>query len=750
MTGCAADDAASDNNDRVVDSGGVYRYVMGVNPNTGAPIYGGAHVVVVPGESKAEAINYANRARALHDQLVGSYEQHDTSHTEGESDWEIFPSSWWDQAGNGVARRWVGSNKNYNDHSVIKQYGSPTEKYDRLVGATPVSVSGVSHRDFGDDSGPAHSHPAVTVAGPATAWEMRNHGVYQSDYHPEYWWGHCNGWASYATAEAGSFPQRDVWVKLVDGKIAECGTDTTDCTLFRKGDIEALMTEMYFSDQATFSGQRCNTAPDEMARDEHGRPVEAACRDLNPGSWHIAVVGLLARGVTPLFETGGLTIENPPFIIDHNYYYEVWNYPVKRFQIHSDVAVSETQAQLLIAASGSDYEFNASAVKFRHVKMSYWMISDGVPFDEMLVRADQRNVPPQRVQLNYVLELDASDKIIGGEWVDQPGVSGPDSKRLHPDFFWIAVDHKGAGETADDTGGDDDNPHIAYSVVKAILECANDAGTCNDGGDDDDDGGFDWGDGCSDGSGTFSQAIPYRDTVTVGEIPVGRGTVAITLNSAVDVDVQLIDKATGTELIAWPNGMLSGADEACTTYEGLEYCYSGYNGVGGQLGNEWIRISGVTNRVLVMRAYGYQAGDAQVDYSWTAAEDCVDAGSGSFTQHIEKDAVVTVGDIPTGKRNIRIDLTSPEDVDIQIIDKQSGTEIVAWPNGILNGAGRETTTYQGMEITYSGYNGVGGQLGNEYITIKGEVTRTLTMRAFGYAEGDAQVDYAWGVPDADL
>jgi hypothetical protein len=44
--------------------------------------------------------------------------------------------------------------------------------------------------------------------------------------------------------------------------------------------------------------------------------------------------------------------------------------------------------------------------------------------------------------------------------------------------------------------------------------------------------------------------------------------------------------------------------------------YSGYNGIAGNWGHESIDITGSTTRPLSMRAYGYQAGMATVDYGW--------------------------------------------------------------------------------------------------------------------------------------
>ena len=100
------------------------------------------------------------------------------------------------------------------------------------------------------------------------------------------------------------------------------------------------------------------------------------------------------------------------------------------------------------------------------------------------------------------------------------------------------------------------------------------------------------------------------------------------------------------------------------------------------------------------------------------------------------------------KQNIKIELQSPEDVDIQLYDGDDA--LVKWPDGRMNGPGVQTLTHKEMTITWSGYNGDGTNLGNEYIHIQGEVAADLTMKAFGYAEGDAQVDYAWGVDDSEF
>ena len=112
------------------------------------------------------------------------------------------------------------------------------------------------------------------------------------------------------------------------------------------------------------------------------------------------------------------------------------------------------------------------------------------------------------------------------------------------------------------------------------------------------------------------------------------GVYRVTYRSDKDVDVQLLDKLSGVEIIAEPKGILSGTNYKCAPYEGVEYCYSGYWGAKekGQSdrtrerGHEYIIINGVTNRDLVMKAYAYEAGDAKVDYSYEAPANCVDTG----------------------------------------------------------------------------------------------------------------------------
>ncbi len=260
--------------------------------------------------------------------------------------------------------------------------------------------------------------------------------------------------------------------------------------------------------------------------------------------------------------------------------------------------------------------------------------------------------------------------------------------------------------------------------------------------------GFDWGGDCSEGSGEFEQFIHHQAVAFVGDIPTGKRDVFIELEADTDVDVQLIDVITGTEIIAWPSGMLSGPSDECVDFDDVTYCYSGYNGDQSPwgLGDEWIEIIGATNRPLEMRAFGYAAGQALVTYEFGAASNCNETGDGAFAQWIPQQGFVDVGTIDAGTVNVSIDLLAENgrDVDVQLIDPATGTALIAWPDGLLSGPDVESLQWGGMLIEYSGYNGIDGDWGHESIDIWGETTRPLLMKAYGYQSGYADVAYAWG------
>lgn len=260
--------------------------------------------------------------------------------------------------------------------------------------------------------------------------------------------------------------------------------------------------------------------------------------------------------------------------------------------------------------------------------------------------------------------------------------------------------------------------------------------------------GFDFGE-CS-GSGSFEQEIvqyggDYENAVTVGEIPQGIQGLRIELLSDKDVDIRLYAQ-NGDKIVHWPYGILKHPYPETKLYAGVSVSYSGYNGVNGNQGREFIEINDTTPTKFTMKAFGYQSGYANVSYRWTGKENCVskENGSGAFSQSIEKEGTTLVGTIPKGIKNLNITLESSSDIDIQLYGKD-GLAIASWkPRGLMSGAGKQTVLYHDMQIEWSGYNGTHGQVGHEYITVTPKATEMLTMKVYGYQAGTADVNYTWG------
>ena len=143
-------------------------------------------------------------------------------------------------------------------------------------------------------------------------------------------------------------------------------------------------------------------------------------------------------------------------------------------------------------------------------------------------------------------------------------------------------------------------------------------------------------------------------------------------------------------------------------------------------------------------------GVASAGFDWGTG--CA-GGSGEFTTSLDKGETLEVGNVPEGLWNVQVLLTATTDVDVQLYDAErtekwaDGQAIVAWVEdpatengGVLGSSeGEESSTYQGMSVTYSGYGGVAGQPGKEFIRVTGEATTRLSLSAFAFEAGDAVV-----------
>lgn len=128
---------------------------------------------------------------------------------------------------------------------------------------------------------------------------------------------------------------------------------------------------------------------------------------------------------------------------------------------------------------------------------------------------------------------------------------------------------------------------------------------------------------------------------------------------------------------------------------------------------------------------------------------CNERGNGELTQAIPRGASIEIGVIPAGKINVNIELdtTGGEDLDGALWD--GDMQIMQWPSGLIAGSRAAEVTYRGATIRYSGYNRIDGDWGHEQIEALGRVPTDLTMFAYSYQSGRAQVTYEWGVGVGD-
>lgn len=298
--------------------------------------------------------------------------------------------------------------------------------------------------------------------------------------------------------------------------------------------------------------------------------------------------------------------------------------------------------------------------------------------------------------------------------------------------------------------------------------------------------GFDFGSGCEAGDGSFVKPLPVKDMLDdVGTIPAGKFDVEIQLTSDQDIDITLYDLsetgefAEGKAIVQWCSlwdvkdpskncGLLGESpSEGTLNYKGMTITYSGYEGDGTNWGHEFIRIQGETSVDLRMKVFAYEAGNADVQYSWGQSQtDCctgvANACGGSFVATLKQGEIIEIGEIPVGKGDLIVSLEADVDIDIQLYDLDDtamfaeGQAIIAYCEpeatcnyGPLTQEGAVSGTYRAVEYEYSGWDGVDGKKGNEYIRINGVTNHKLMMTFYGYISGPASVSYSYTEPQDD-
>ncbi|HIF9067710.1 TPA: ricin-type beta-trefoil lectin domain protein [Photobacterium damselae] len=262
---------------------------------------------------------------------------------------------------------------------------SPAEKYDLLVG----------DRNF-----------SLTQA----AWKVGQifGGLTAGDVNP--WLGNCDGWS--ASALTLPRPTKPVTVKDYTGKDL----------IFYPSDIKALATQLWTNsisenDYRQMGGRCYEYHP---KKDSNGRIIDSACRDINPGIWHIIVlnqIGIYHKGFV-LDSASTAEIRNQPSVG-----YSIEYYNLQTGEISQDPKLVTISRNSYINDDYSSYRSD-NTTSIVGVKMKFTYVKEKFPNHR---NNDSKSDDKLETQIyNYDLELNQDGKIIGGEWHTDN----------HPDFIW--------------------------------------------------------------------------------------------------------------------------------------------------------------------------------------------------------------------------------------------------------------------------------------------------------------------------
>ena len=112
---------------------------------------------------------------------------------------------------------------------------------------------------------------------------------------------------------------------------------------FYPGDLNALLSLVYTEVDTDFVSRRCNKSArgDEIEYDDDGRAIQSECRDMNPGSLYVIAANLLG-------------IQHKGFVVDRTWDAQVWNQPVRGYEITRLDPIDAEKAQQLV--SGKKFE----------------------------------------------------------------------------------------------------------------------------------------------------------------------------------------------------------------------------------------------------------------------------------------------------------------------------------------------------------------------------------------------------------
>ncbi len=370
-----------------------------------------------PVGDKADRWNRTNDPVRFHDDFEYLLDQLPQS---GRAAQQVWPETYWPTYEDSINRRYAAP-----ADLVARTVDdlSPVEKYDLAFNNWEMPEGFLNLRPFrpGRDCQSAWDASYYTSLGPLARYVAQNlgneenrngvddDGDGQVDECDDYdgiqtWTGLCHAWYSSAIAEEGP-----------GGSVQYNGIT------FYPSDMKALLMIAYNSTGSTLLGGRCDSMT--VQRDATGRIINDECRDLNAGSFHVALGNMIGLRQQAIGE-------------DRTYDLQVWNQPVLAYSVDSSSEISVEQAHQLLNTSGDTYRYNDDAVRLYDVTTTItWLTESSASMSVPDASAFERTST-----YSYILEVDGDGNIIGGEWY---GASITD----HPDFF-TKVNRRSASSTS--------------------------------------------------------------------------------------------------------------------------------------------------------------------------------------------------------------------------------------------------------------------------------------------------------------
>lgn len=272
------------------------------------------------------------------------------------------------------------------------------------------------------------------------------------------WEGICHGWST--AAGHVPRPRRSVSFNLGRGKTLKFFPDDIKAlaslmwahnliqdivNLDETKDIPGQIPEAVKNAQAGvyMQGLRCNDkspGTDEWGRlyddkaDAFSKKLEARCVGVHPAIWHLALANIIGK-------------QKRSFVVERKVSYEVDNHPMSSYKFeyfnpYNGDYSSMQRSVRPITTKDQFYKFRNPEAKFivgvkATIKYLDWARPQRESWDH------EKNDELSKKEMLYDLEMDATGKIVGGQWRatehGKPTFLFDPANHNQPDFFWVVT-----------------------------------------------------------------------------------------------------------------------------------------------------------------------------------------------------------------------------------------------------------------------------------------------------------------------